>query len=67
MLDLCDKYRQQKEQIGVVAFDVAGDEGSYPLQLHEEALKKANELNINLVPHCGKIFFYFIFNFYLFI
>mmetsp|Transcript_16629 Transcript_16629/g.41107 ORF Transcript_16629/g.41107 Transcript_16629/m.41107 type:complete len:946 (+) Transcript_16629:80-2917(+) len=39
---------------GVVGFDVAGDEGSYPISLHAVGIKKAYELGVPITIHAGE-------------
>ena len=47
-----------KDPIGVVGFDVAGDEGSYPLQSVEEPMSpgalRAIELGVPVTVHAGE-------------
>ena len=38
----------------VIAFDIAGDEGNYPLRGFEEALLLAKQSNINMTLHAGE-------------
>jgi hypothetical protein len=49
---------KHKDPIGVVGFDVAGDEGSYPLQSSEDSMTagtmRAVELGVPVTVHAGE-------------
>lgn len=38
----------------IIGIDIAGDEGKYPLDLHERALKLAKKEKINITCHAGE-------------
>eukprot|EP00951_Prasinocladus_malaysianus_P033748 scaffold336134_cov32-Prasinocladus_malaysianus.AAC.3 len=38
---------------GVVGFDIAGDEGTYPLELHKEAISWAVKHRVPVTAHAG--------------
>ena len=50
MVKLARKYREQ----GVVGFDICGDEGNFPLSLHDEALQYATREGLKLAVHAGE-------------
>ena len=50
LAELCAGYLE----LGVVGFDVAGDEGSYPLIKLEAALSRAKELGVPVTVHAGE-------------
>ena len=60
MADLAGKYlqRYKSDPIGVVGFDVAGDEGNYPLNSQEcpmfLATEKAKKLGVPITLHAGE-------------
>jgi adenosine deaminase len=39
---------------GIVGFDLAGDEGNYPLALHIDALREAKKLGVKTTVHAGE-------------
>jgi len=39
---------------GVVGFDIAGDEGSFPLALHEDAIRYAKQAGVPVTVHAGE-------------
>lgn len=40
---------------GVVGFDIAGDEGSFPLALHEDAIRYAKQAGVPVTVHAGAL------------
>jgi len=50
MAELAARFRGR----GVVGFDVAGDEGNYPLTLHKKGLQRAIELGVPTTCHAGE-------------
>jgi len=50
LVKLAHKYLDQ----GVVAFDICGDEASFPLSLHFESLEYAKKNGIKLAVHAGE-------------
>ena len=50
MVNLCKEWIGR----GVVGFDVAGHEGTYPLEIHEEAVRLAVSSNIPVTVHAGE-------------
>ena len=50
MAQLAGKYAS----VGVVGFDIAGDEGSYPLSLHSGAITEAHRLGVPVTVHAGE-------------
>ena len=60
MAELAGKYLQKTENdpIGVVGFDVAGDEGSYPLGSYESSMvpgiQRAQNLGVPITIHAGE-------------
>ena len=55
MIELANKYYIDKHfKESVVGWDIAGHEGLFPLQPHEEALKKGKSLSLPLTIHAGE-------------
>lgn len=60
MAKLAGKYLQKssKDPVGVVGFDIAGDEGRYPLASPRDSMvagcKKAKELDVPITIHAGE-------------
>ena len=60
MAELAGKYLQKSKSdpIGVVGFDVAGDEGNFPLNSNQcpmvKGLKRAQELGVPITCHAGE-------------
>lgn len=55
IVELIDQFRStQKEGNHVLAFDLAGDEGKYPVKLFAKAFLLANQRQIPLTCHAGE-------------
>jgi adenosine deaminase len=54
MVALAKKFAAKQGQCGVVGFDIAGDEGNYPLSLHIDALREAKKLGVKTTVHAGE-------------
>ncbi|HAJ05900.1 MAG TPA: adenosine deaminase [Chloroflexi bacterium] len=39
---------------GVIGFDIAGDEGAFPLNIHEDGIKKAVDVDLPFTLHAGE-------------
>lgn len=48
--DLARKYKGR----GVIGIDLAGDEGTYPMSLHKDALAEAVRQGVNVTAHAGE-------------
>ena len=60
MAELSGKYLQKtkNDPIGVIGFDVAGDEGTYPLSSYESSMvpgiQRAQNLGVPITIHAGE-------------
>ena len=60
MAELAGKYLQKtkNDPIGVIGFDVAGDEGTYPLSSYESSMvpgiQRAQNLGVPITIHAGE-------------
>ena len=53
MAQLCTRFRRETG-VGVVGFDLAGDEGSYPLRLHRDAIEYCVAEGVPVTVHAGE-------------
>lgn len=56
MVQLSLKFLQKgrNDPLGVVGFDIAGDEGTYPLEHQAASIRKAQALGIPVTVHAGE-------------